>query len=770
MTPPYGSPRAASLLAFGTALLLIATVVVFGAGGVPSTSPGNLAHAANLSHAPAQATSGLTLELLEQDFAFEADGTLRLVYKLSGDLDETVELSATTTTSSTTTSTTTPPLPIDPADPATTVTLEPVPATPASATTVAPPPPLPQLTVEITNYAPIDSVTKLRSVLGSNVRSSAFDDVIDGVAVVDLRERAQFAEDGSATFTLEIETDVTDSVEQRLKFDRPGLYPIRVELLVGDPADDNVATTAGTIVQRLPGPDDADVGADSSDTVIEPPPINLAVITATPAPSSLLSATDARLATNELNEAIELAASITSPVTLEVPPPLVAAKAETAAGQEELALLTNDEFVALPLAPLDVSSAVAIGRSEVFTRLVTAGEDVLTLAAPAIPSRRDIWITSDPLSAAGAQHLRDLGVRFVVMPSELYLDTVGRPLPATDQFVNIELPDGGVLALLIVDDLAEQLTTEVADEILSTATPTEWAVETIATMLIEQANQDRLDLLARRSRVLTTPSLRAPDSRLLAGLEQLAETTPSVGFVAGSSLTGVTDVATQSGRPVSVVLPEVAGPPLAGRVELIDRTGAAMLSAASMLPEGDNRPTLWADELDALISTGYSDDEVVEATAELIAEADRLTGAVVLPEPFTFTLTGRSGSIDLDIGNRIDEPLVVQLHVSSPKVRFPEGDVSVTLRPNGETSVNIPLVARSNGTSAITVEVSTPAGEPLGEPVNLTSRVTGLTGLGQVLTGGFILVLLTWWFTHWRNKRRVALEGNGRDRHPTATK
>ena len=38
--------------------------------------------------------------------------------------------------------------------------------------------------------------------------------------------------------------------------------------------------------------------------------------------------------------------------------------------------------------------------------------------------------------------------------------------------------------------------------------------------------------------------------------------------------------------------------------------------------------------------------------------------------------------------------------------------------------------------------------------MTLTARVSALTGLGQVLTGGFILVLLTWWFTHWRSRRR----------------
>jgi hypothetical protein len=108
--------------------------------------------------------------------------------------------------------------------------------------------------------------------------------------------------------------------------------------------------------------------------------------------------------------------------------------------------------------------------------------------------------------------------------------------------------------------------------------------------------------------------------------------------------------------------------------------------------------------------------------------------------------------------------------LESTKVVFPEGDQRVTLRPLDQTSVVVPVEARSNGTSAISLTVATPAGEPIDQPVTLTSRVTGFTGLGQVLTGGLILVLASWWFTHWRTKRRAEAIDDGRDRHPTSRK
>jgi hypothetical protein len=141
---------------------------------------------------------------------------------------------------------------------------------------------------------------------------------------------------------------------------------------------------------------------------------------------------------------------------------------------------------------------------------------------------------------------------------------------------------------------------------------------------------------------------------------------------------------------------------------------------------------------------------------------------VRLPEPFTFTLTGRSGTIEIRLTNTIDETLQVVLALDSAKLDFPEGEQQVVLRPEGETTVIVPVEARANGTSAVDVVVTTPVGQPLDDPIVLTSRVTALTGLGQVLTGGLALVLLTWWLAHWRAKRRADLADNGRARHPSA--
>jgi hypothetical protein len=94
----------------------------------------------------------------------------------------------------------------------------------------------------------------------------------------------------------------------------------------------------------------------------------------------------------------------------------------------------------------------------------------------------------------------------------------------------------------------------------------------------------------------------------------------------------------------------------------------------------------------------------------------------------------------------------------SPKLSFPTGDQLIELAPAGVTEVVIPVEARANGTSSIEVELVTPeVGLNVEGPVVLTARVNALTGLGQVITGGAVLVLVSWWYGHFRRRRRQRL-------------
>lgn len=746
----------------GSAAIAAAAALVVSAGGVDGSASHAQAVTGERSITSRQALTqqasidGAQLDLVGQTFAVEAEGELRFDYVLRELDGDPLELATTTTSTTTTTSV--------PTTVAGELAGDGAPATDtATTTTVAPPP---RLVAEIVNYAPLTDPDDIAAIVGSHVDPAVFDTigaVIDGVAI-DARPLAVIDDGGDVSFTFDVGTDVDPSVGDRLKFERPGLYPVRIQLVTFDGADDDigrVVATAGTIVQRL---------ASATDQVA-PPPIDLAVVVATPELAPEAPADAAQVAGDAFDAAISFAGDFAGSAAFRLPPQLVSDAAATVAGADELAIaLADDELVPSPAVPLDVSSAVAADRADTYTRLVISGEDLLSDAVSTTPTRRDLWIASSPVSGPGAQLLRDLGTRFIVMTDDVYRDSIG-PVPTTDQFVAAELPDGGSLPVIVVDPLGADLTAAATTAILGGGTATEWAVATIAAMLVDQAADD-LELVAsggtpaERGRILATPDLSAPDARLLDALVAIADTTPSVRFATATSLTGVTDLLRVDGEPFRVELPATAGPSLTDRVALLESTAFTMASVATMLPADDPRPAAWSTELEALVSTAYSDADVLAATAEMQAEAARLRSSVVLPEPFTFTLTGRTGTIEVRLTNTADEPLTVLVGFTSTKLTFPDGDQTVTLRAASETSVVVPVAARANGTSSIDLTVSTPAGEPLGDPVPLTATVTALTGLGQVLTAGLVLVLATWWFTHWRSRRRAAALADGRDDAP----
>ena len=677
---------------------------------------------------PVTPSEPVRLELIDQQLAFEKDEPIRLTYRITGDLEA-----------------------------AAIVLPEPEPEPPRRRPTTedssddeqtASAEKAPELVLQVTNYDSIDDIDRLDDLIGPDVDRLAFGFADDGVEIDEARDLIEIQDDGTGIMELEVPTDSGTSEPDHLLFDEPGVHALRVELLLGEFPTSTVLTTAGTVVQRL--------GPDSGST-----PLHLAVMGAVPEPP--VDADEAALqeSARDVLKMVDVASAVENPATWSFPPRVVQALADDGRAPDLSLMLDGDELVSRPFVPLDVSSATRVDRVESFARQLSIGEEILTDAVPTAPTRRDVWIAQEPLSSAAAQALRDLGTRYVVMTPAQYTASVGEPPPMTDRFVEIELPQGGRLPLLVLDSLGLRL----AEGSRPSLPPTEFAVRTAAQLLLESVLiVDR----GRRSRVLAGERFGPLDGHLVADLERIAATTPDLRFTIGSALTGLTGVAVDEDGVVVVALPDVAGPDLTDRVDSLEQARVELFDAVAMLPDDDPRLSDWSARIESLLSTGYSDEEVVDIIDVLLAEATDVTTSVVAPEPFTFTLTGRTGEIELILGNTSPDPLTVVVDLSSTKLLFPEGETTVELLPDDETKVLVPVEARANGTSAVTVAVRSPTGTDLVEPVRLTSRVTTLTGLGQVLTGGLIVVLLTWWFTHWRSGRRAELAA-GAQRHPSGT-
>ncbi len=593
------------------------------------------------------------------------------------------------------------------------------------------------------NYEPLDDPSQLVGVLGSDPRSSRLPPPVDGIELLDVRSMITVESPNEALLTVSVPTDTAPSVAEKLEFNEDGIYPIVVQLSAGE----QVVARHGTVVERRsvapgcrPTPDHRPVAVRRDRRS-----------RARPAPTEEYDD-----AVTEFVGLVADAEALDASVTMAVPPSVVtAAVADGAIDPDDPDLLVDDILLAAPATPFDVSTAVAVDRVDAFVRQLRAGEDDVAEAIGKVPVR-DVWPATSELSAPAAQVLRDLGFRYLAMPADVYRTTVaddpGVEVPAVDRFVELPLPDGGSMPALIVDEeFGSAFTSDATDEILAESTPAEWAIQTIADLRLQQYAAPASLRREPRSRLIAVPGLGAFDPRLAAELERVAATTEAIRFSPANDLSSATATATVDPPPE---LPDVAGPSLDARLQRIGDVANTLQTAASMLPADDPRPAGWVRQLDSFVSTAFDDDTVNAELDELVAEADTLRDGVVAPEPFTFTLTGRSGDIDIRVGNDLDEPLNVVVRLSSPRLEFPDGDVTVTLAPNDVTVVNVPVVARSNGTSPVTVEVLTPNSVPLTEPVTLTSRVNALTGLGQVLTAALFLMLLTWWFSHWRARRR----------------
>lgn len=597
--------------------------------------------------------------------------------------------------------------------------------------------------VTITNFEPFQLLAQLEQAIGPDVRRNRLPSVLDGVLVPDARPFITVdadADPDTAILRLSVPTDTDPSEADRLKFERTGLHPIVVEFQVGDEFD--VVAVHGTAIDRR-------------DDDLALPPVDLSIVTAIPDPGPTGTLGEVRAGIDAVDRNADVAVALDAPLTMSIPPNIARIATETSMRNDLPTSFADDELISAPATPFDVSSATAVDRIDAFANQLTFGEDQLRDAFPSTPVRRDAWLVTAPISTEAAIQLRDRAIRYMIMPADMFTQTISPDLPATDQFVGIDLGNGSTMPILVIDPLGESFTSLATDEILDEMNATEWSISTISQLRFAQYDALGDERELERSRILATPNLAEPDPRLLIELERLAEATTAIRFSAASELTGVTSTQ-EFAEPLS--FPETAGPDLSERLELINLTIVSLASVDSMLPDDDPRFAEWQRQLDGFVSTAYPDETVTAAIDEILAEADVVRNGVIPPDPISFTLTGTEGTIDLTIGNRLDEPITVVLRLSSPRLSFPEGDQTITLPADSTQTVRVPVRARSNGTSAVTVDILTPSGDPLIETVTLRSRVNSLTGLGQALTAGLILILLTWWFSNWRRKRRAVAE------------
>ncbi len=702
---PVAVARAAMRL--GVVAVAIAAVAVAAPIGPPQ-------HAA--------AADGIVLVLTDQPFAVAPNATWTATFRVIGDLGSAEPAAV--------------------AAPQSTVFLPSVPSTPATTPTAQP---APRVEAEVRAYRPItDRATLERALTGR------LPDVVARVTV----PATLSDEGGQTTLAVSVPTAARTGDPQKLAMARTGLYPLSVELRI----DGEPLASHDTFIERL-----------STTAPRGTAPINVAIVAAVGDPGARPSAATLSEAHDELARLAATASAVGGPMTVQIPPVLV----EGLAAEDPALLatlqraLTAAEVLALPRHPLDPSSADAAGLDDAFSRELRAGEDLLGTAIPSSPPQRSAWVTSNAISRPAAAMLRDpLGYDLIVVDRSLYDDfagSIGGYHDAQRSFV-LDVGGGDTLPGLIPDPASRWLDRRQldADGIAST----DGAVRIMADLIVARRE---LGPGVRRSAILKTPAGVMPDAEVAGALAGYVAAVPDFRLAPLSALAATTDAMEIPGARTEVVrLPDTAGPDLTERAHRIEVAREYAAGAGSMLRDGQQLGE-WNADLDALQTTGLDDDAVEAALQRVTDAATEIYNQVEAPRPFSLTLTGRRSSLRLNLRNNGSHTLRVVVRPSSPKLRFPEGDKTVDLLPGGPTEVVLPVIAQSNGTAAIGIEVVSPVGgREVEGPVVLTARVNALSGLGQVVTGGALLVLVSWWYGHFRRRRRARRAQLGEVDNPIA--
>ncbi len=573
----------------------------------------------------------------------------------------------------------------------------------------------------------------------------ALAEVLDG-ASTNVSARAtvpvMLTTDGDQTmFTVSVATSTSLDDRDALVLPRDGVYPITVQLLV----DGAIVASADTFIDRLP-------------TTPDPrgEPINIAVLADVADPGPSPTAVQLAAARTELQAIAQTAAALNGAMTLRVPPVVI--QQLTTDDPSLLATLRtaldSSEVLATPARPLDPSSATAADLQQAFSSSLRAGEDVLGGALPASPPQRSAWIVDGPISASAAAMLRDpLGFDLLVFDHAVYDKLDGSIAGFHDRSLSFDVDVGARATLpgFIVSASSHWLDRDELDRV--GLTPTDGAVRLMSELVVAR---DALGTDLRRGVVLALPTGVMPDAEVAATLTTFVAETAAFALARLASLPASTDTMVLPSGRETVRLPAVAGPNLTERAQRVTLTRLAAASAASMLRGDETQLEAWNTSLDAILSTQVSDRTADAELDRVSNEVRAMYADVEAPRPFTFTLTGRRSTLRLNLHNNGNRDLHVIVHPSSPKLRFPNGDEPVDLEAGSTTEVLLPVHAQTNGTSAIAIEILTPFGsQTVQGPVVLTARVNALSGLGQVVTGGAILVLVSWWYGHFRRRRRA---------------
>ena len=631
--------------------------------------------------------------------------------------------------------------------------------------TFRPPTPLaPDSKIVVTASQKIDKRSELSDAI-RHKRGSRFADSVDLDPVAD---PASVVTGADRNVTITVPTESATRTAAALQFATAGLYPVVINVLN---RNNVVVGELITFVDRLPGDGDASLGS-----------INVAVVaslTATP----VIPGTTTPLPTdvkNAITDLINFSPDV--PLSIAISPEILD-QLEPATLESLRTVLARNVVISQPRIPMDPSLAAGSGQQELFTRLLVDGENAMTARAEVRSTERSAWLATTSLTTAGAAMLRDLGARIAVISDISYRAAdgqIGGPLDIGidqgysdySQLLRILLPGKTTLPAAVIDPRLE-------DRLVETAITGEQAAIFLAAELVVWRDQSAATIspVAGHSVVLGLSKGGVPNPGLVARATKMAGPAGAGAIVLTdmSRFERATDYQIPDGSPLDITLrspDSTESADLAARATNLDALNEVQVTVSSMLVDDKGRTDRWQKTIETLRSSAITDTQVTQTMALLDAEFTTIKSCVATGSSYAFTLSGFRTNLPVRIENTCAEPLdvVIRIGAGADKLRFPGGDQPVTLEPNRVNNFTVPVVARTNGSFTVTLNVLTPVGEtPIVHETTLKGRVNTLTGLAQVLTGGGLLVLLTWWVRNLRRSRRARRNTGAMGHHPATT-
>ena len=413
-------------------------------------------------------------------------------------------------------------------------------------------------------------------------------------------------------------------------------------------------------------------------------------------------------------------------------------------GQIQL-VLAKHQVLASTFVPFDPSSAEKAKLSVEFDKQLARGIEILNTRNGEAGINPRTWFSTRPINSDGISLLARSGYNNVVFSPQA-AQSLGALDSYTKQYRANYAGDSTAKVSIAVADprYAASLSG-------SNTNPVQTSMAVAAEII---AQQGELALGQRRPLdhhlIISTLDGSLPNPVLLNSLLVALSNAPQITLRPLGSIQRATEASTPLTMPSGVPID------LRARRPQLQLVVDEISSTQSMLSTDAPQRMWWEDALLLIQSDSLNSERFDLYLKGFRAQLRAFRASVSVPESLTFTLSGKSSDLRLQLRNSASMPLSVLVTLSSAKLTFPEKPQVVTVAANSAVDVIVPVVARANGTFPLEVVLYTPDGTAqVGKRIRLSARVSALAGLGQLVTGVALLLLASWWVAHWRKQHRV---------------